>query len=107
VGRPDQALEAPGDRIGRRAAKKEERERKARAKESERRRAPKVPTQERKRGGVFGFFASCIAELRKVQWPDRETLVQASGVTVLFIAIAAAYLGALDAFFNYLVQHLL
>ena len=107
VGRPDQAVEAPGDRIGRRAAKKEERERKARAKESERRRAPKVPTQERKRGGVFGFFASCVAELRKVQWPDRETLVQASGVTVLFIAIAAAYLGALDAFFNYLVQHLL
>jgi preprotein translocase subunit SecE len=28
-------------------------------------------------------------------------------VTVVFIAIAAAYLGALDTLFNYLVQHLL
>jgi hypothetical protein len=28
-------------------------------------------------------------------------------VTVLFIAIAAAYLGALDSLFNFLVQHLL
>jgi hypothetical protein len=28
-------------------------------------------------------------------------------VTVLFIAIAAAYLGTLDTVFNFLVQHLL
>jgi len=28
-------------------------------------------------------------------------------VTILFIAIAAAYLGALDSLFNFLVQHLL
>ncbi len=55
----------------------------------------------------MGFFASCWAELKKVQWPDRETLVQASAVTVLFIAVAAAYLGALDSVFNFLVQHLL
>lgn len=106
VGRPDVA-EEPGDRTGRRAAKRSERERKARAKASQERRAPKLPAAERKRGGVIGFFQSCVAELRKVQWPDRETLVQASGVTVLFIAIAAVYLGALDSLFNFLVQHLL
>jgi preprotein translocase SecE subunit len=106
VGRPEQAAE-PTDRIGRRAAKRAERERQARAKASATRRAPKAPAVERKRGGVIGFFQSCWAELKKVQWPDRETLVQASGVTVLFIAIAAAYLGALDSLFNFLVQHLL
>ncbi len=107
VGRADQAEET-GEAISRRAAKRAERERKARAKQSADRRAPKAQTVEkRKRGGVFAFFASCWAELKKVQWPDRETLVQASGVTVLFIAIAAAYLGALDSLFNYLVQHLL
>jgi preprotein translocase SecE subunit len=39
-----------------------------------------------------------------VQWPDRETLVQASAVTLIFIAVAAAYLGALDALFSWLVQ---
>jgi preprotein translocase SecE subunit len=107
VGIPEQAAAEPTDQIGRRAAKRAERERKARAKQSADRRAPKVPAAERKRGGVIGFFQSCWAELKKVQWPDRETLVQASGVTVLFIAIAAAYLGALDSIFNFLVQHLL
>jgi preprotein translocase SecE subunit len=55
----------------------------------------------------MGFFASVIAELRKVQWPDRETLVQASAVTVLFVAVAAAYLGALDALFSWLVDQLI
>ena len=99
--------EEPGDRISRRARKREDRERRERAKASERRRAPREAPTERKRGAVIGFFISCWAELKKVQWPDRETLVQASAVTVLFIAVAAAYLGALDALFNFLVQHLL
>ena len=61
--------------------------------------------QERQRGAVIGFLVSCWAELKRVQWPDRETLIQASAVTLLFIAVAAAYLGALDAAFNWLVQH--
>ncbi len=42
-----------------------------------------------------------------MQWPDRETLVQASAVTLLFVAVAAAYLGALDAIFGLLVDHLI
>jgi len=56
------------------------------------------------RGGILGFLLSCWAELKKVQWPDRDTLIQATAVTVLFVAVAAAYLGALDAFFNWLVK---
>ena len=55
------------------------------------------PQAERQRGGVIGFLASCWAELKKVQWPDRDTLVQATAVTIIFVAVAAAYLGALDA----------
>ena len=55
----------------------------------------------------MGFFASCVAELRKVQWPTRETLIQASAVTVVFIAVAAAYLGVLDAAFNWLIQRII
>jgi len=61
----------------------------------------------RQRGGVFGFLASCWAELKKVQWPDRDTLVQATAVTIIFVAVAAAYLGALDGVFNYLIQKIL
>jgi preprotein translocase SecE subunit len=55
----------------------------------------------------MGFFVSCIAELRRVQWPDRDTLIQASAVTLVFITVAAAYLGVLDASFNWLVQRIL
>jgi preprotein translocase SecE subunit len=110
VGRPEPAAEAAPapDKISRRAQKQAERERKQKAKESEARRAPKAPVAEkRQRGGVLGFFASCAAELRRVQWPDRETLIQASTITVVFIAIMAAYLGVLDAVFNWLVQRIL
>ena len=110
VGKPeDRAVaEAPtDDRISRRARKREEKERDRRRRESAKRReAPSQPT-ERQRGRVIGFFISCWAELKRVQWPDRETLIQASMVTVIFIAVAAAYLGALDALFNWLVQRLI
>ena len=101
--------EPPADKLSRRAQKQAERERKQKAKESEKRRAPKAaaPVEKRQRGGVLGFFASCWAELKRVQWPDRETLIQASAITLVFITIMAAYLGILDAAFNWLVQRII
>ena len=108
VGRPEPAEAAePADKISRRARRAEERERKQRAKESEQRRAPKDAPVERQRGGVAGFIASCWAELKRVQWPDRDTLIQASAITLIFITVMAAYLGILDAIFNFLVQRIL
>jgi preprotein translocase SecE subunit len=86
------------------------REREERRQKEERRKArerPAAEPQERQRGPVIGFLVSCWAELKRVQWPDRETLVQASAVTLVFIAIAAAYLGALDLVFNWLVQRVI
>jgi preprotein translocase subunit SecE len=59
------------------------------------------------RGGVIGFLISCWAELKKVQWPDRETLIQATAVTILFVAVAAVYLGVLDYVFKELVKLIL
>ncbi|MFL5871115.1 MAG: preprotein translocase subunit SecE [Solirubrobacterales bacterium] len=100
-------VEEPADQISRRERRRAERERKAAAKESERRRAPKEETTERQRGAVIGFLVSCWAELKRVQWPDRETLIQASTITVVFIAILAAYLGVLDAIFNWAVKQIL
>jgi preprotein translocase SecE subunit len=70
-------------------------------------RKQKQAAAERQRGGVIGFLASCWAELKKVQWPDRDTLVQATAVTIIFVAVAAAYLGALDAAFNFLIKQIL
>jgi preprotein translocase SecE subunit len=109
VGRPEEGVaEAPPretgeDRRTRRQREKEER-RKARAKELQKGQAEKA---EKKRGPVIGFLVSCWAELKRVQWPDRDTLVQATAVTFIFIAILGAYLGALDAAFNWLVQRIL
>jgi preprotein translocase SecE subunit len=103
VGRPAEAE----DKLTRRERRRQERERQQRAKESERRRAPREEPVERQRGAVIGFLVSCWAELKRVQWPDRETLIQASAVTLVFIAIMAAYLGVLDAIFNWLVQRIL
>ncbi len=99
--------EAAPDRVSRRERRRQAKERERRRKESEQRRQATAAPQERQRGAVAGFIASCWAELKRVQWPDRETLIQASAVTLVFIAIAAAYLGALDALFNFLVQRLL
>jgi len=111
VGKPEDGAvaEAPAeDKISRRARREEERERERRAKESAKRRQTSTqPAETRQRGRVIGFFISCWAELKRVHWPDRETLIQASAVTVIFIAVMAAYLGALDALFNWLVQRLI
>ena len=67
----------------------------------------KQATVQRKRGGVIGFLASCIAELKRVQWPDRDTLLQATAVTVVFVFVAAVYLGVIDLAVNWLVQRIL
>jgi preprotein translocase SecE subunit len=102
VGQPAPA--EADDKISRKAAKRAEREQRQRRKESEQRRRPKEEPVERQRGRVMAFFASCVAELKRVQWPDRETLIQASAVTLIFIAVAAAYLGVLDGIFSELVK---
>ena len=105
VGRPEEA-QAP-DKISRRARRREERERREKAKESERRRAPREEPVERQRGAVTGFLVSCWAELKRVQWPDRDALITGSAVTLVFITIMAAYLGVIDAIFNWVVQRIL
>jgi preprotein translocase subunit SecE len=106
--------DAPKPRSARRAEAKAAKETEKRRREDQKRREreqlakkQKQASAERQRGGVIGFLVSCWAELKKVQWPDRETLIQATAVTVLFVAVAAAYLGALDTLFNFLIKKIL
>jgi preprotein translocase subunit SecE len=118
AGAPEAALETPDapkpsraeKRAETKALKESEKRKRAEQKRRESEQLAKKQKQaqaDRQRGGVIGFFASCWAELKKVQWPDRDTLVQATAVTVIFVAVAAAYLGALDAIFNFLVKQIL
>jgi preprotein translocase SecE subunit len=91
-------------------AERKERDDQKRRERDQLARQQKKATAERQsgpRGGVIGFLLSCWAELKKVQWPDRETLVQATAVTIIFVAVAAAYLGALDALFNWLIKEVI
>ena len=108
VGRPEdgaaaEVAEPKESRRDRRQREKEDR-RKARAKELQKGQAEKA---EKRRGPILGFLLSCWAELKRVQWPDRDTLVQASAVTFIFVAVMAAYLGALDAAFNWFINQLI
>lgn len=118
AGAPEQQLETPDapkpSRAERRAAERDRKEAEKRQRAEQKRRETEQLAKrqrqaqaERQRGGVLGFFASCWAELKKVQWPDRETLVQATAVTIIFVAIVGAYLGALDAMFNFLIKRIL
>ena len=104
---PPEAKPVKQSRRERRRAEKEKKERQ-RQYEAKQAQKAKVPAGgERRRGGVIGFLASCWAELKRVQWPDRDTLVQASAVTLVFVAVMAAYLGALDALFNFLIKRII
>jgi preprotein translocase subunit SecE len=118
AGAPETALEtpdAPKPRSVRRAEAKAAKEAEKRQREEQKRREQQQIAKRQKqaqaaqaqRGGVIGFLASCWAELRKVQWPDRETLVQATAVTIIFVAVAAAYLGVLDSAFSFLIKQIL
>ena len=48
-----------------------------------------------------------MAELRRVQWPDRQTLTTLTGVVLGFVLIAGGYLGLLDAIFSRVIQAIL
>ena len=105
VGKPAEAEDEP--RESRRERKRRERE-EAREKEERRlareKKSRAAAEPEKERNAVAAFIASCWAELKRVQWPDRETLIQASAVTIIFVAVMALYLGVLDAAFSKLVD---
>jgi preprotein translocase SecE subunit len=117
AGAPEGELEtpdAPKPRSHRRAEAKAQKEAEKRQRSEQKRRESeqlakkqKQASAERQRGGVIGFLVSCWQELKKVQWPDRDTLIQATAVTILFVAVAAVYLGALDALFDFLIKRIL
>jgi len=62
--------------------------------------------------GVTGFVGSRnkpvpLSKPEVDRLLHRETLIQATAVTIIFVAVAAAYLGALDAAFNFLIKRIL
>jgi len=65
----------------------------------------------RTRGGIvartINFLEGCWAELRRVQWPDRQQVVQATGVVLGFVALTGVFLGVADFIAGKLVNAIL
>ena len=58
-------------------------------------------------GRAADFLRASWQELRRVQWPDRRQVGQGTAVTIGFVLVAGAYLGALDAIWNPIIQKIL
>ena len=61
----------------------------------------------RRRGRVITFLGHCVDELRRVQWPNRRQVGQATAVVLGFVVIAGGYLGLLDALWKPLIEAIL
>ena len=59
------------------------------------------------RGRVITFLRHCADELRRVQWPDRRQVGQATAVVLGFVVLAGTYLGLLDALWKPIVDAIL
>jgi preprotein translocase SecE subunit len=67
--------------------------------------APAVRTGNR--GGVVRFAQECWAELQKVTWPDRQTVIRLTVIVILISAIVAVYIVGTDQVFTFLVNNVL
>jgi preprotein translocase subunit SecE len=97
---PDGRTAKPSRKDRRREAAKPERR-----KPEPRKRPARADRKEvRQRGRVINFFIQVWAELRRVQWPTRSQVTQATAVVIVFCLIAGAYLGIWDYVFNKLIK---
>jgi preprotein translocase subunit SecE len=73
--------------------------------------AAPAPAHVEHKAGIFarliGFLQGSWRELQRVQWPDRRQVVQATGVVIGFVIIAAAFLGLADLLAGKLVTFIL
>jgi preprotein translocase subunit SecE len=61
----------------------------------------------RRRGRVLTFLRHSADELRRVQWPDRRQVGQATAVVLGFVILAGGYLGLLDALWKPIIDAIL
>ena len=61
----------------------------------------------KERGRVLTFLRACVDELRRVQWPDRKHVFQATAVVLGFVLVAGSWLGLMDAIWQPLINAIL
>ena len=57
------------------------------------------------RSGWFSFFRESVAELRKVEWPNRSQVIQGTVVVLIACAIVGTFLYGADQAIRPLVKH--
>ncbi|OGW72355.1 MAG: preprotein translocase subunit SecE [Omnitrophica bacterium GWA2_52_12] len=58
-------------------------------------------------GGVSNFINETKQELKKVTWPSRSELMQATAVVIVTTFILALYIGAIDSVLSVIVRILI
>ena len=58
-------------------------------------------------GGLRGFSAESLGELKKVEWPGQRQIISASVVVIIAVAIVGAFLFVLDYAFQRFVRDVL
>ena len=59
------------------------------------------------RGGPVGFVGESVAELKKVEWPGQQQVIQGTAVVIIACVIVGIYLYGADLIFKRVVQNLL
>jgi preprotein translocase subunit SecE len=57
--------------------------------------------------GLVRFAQECWAELQKVTWPDRQTVIRLTVLVIIISAIVGAYILGADQLFTYLMNGVL
>ena len=66
-----------------------------------------VPAPTTHRGGLFGFVGESIAELKKVEWPGQNQVIQGTVVVLVACIIVGTYLWLNDQLWKRVVAHLI
>jgi preprotein translocase SecE subunit len=61
--------------------------------------APAIP----RGAGIVAFAQECWAELQKVTWPERQTIVRLTLIVIVISALVAAYIFLFDNLFTVVV----
>jgi len=70
-------------------------------------RQPAAEVETKRRGGIFGFIHESYAELKKVEWPSQNQVIQGTVVVLVACAIVGTYLWLNDQLWKRVVEHLI
>ena len=76
----------------------------ARPRKQPRNEKPGSVTKSVQEGRSRRYLGEVATELKKVTWPNRAQLFQATAVVLIFVAVVAIYLGIIDALMSTLVD---